>query len=180
MIILPYFLCVVRRKGMTCCVVCLNGTIFVYLKGSTKTVYMGHRCLLIRTHKYRKMANSFDGKIEKDSQVRGAAASAPSVAADGPAAPPTASERGPSSAAALLTAASPTPAGGGGGDRGSGGQPRREGVGRGRSRWLGNVVRGEVGNETTTRVVGRDFIRPGPAQTDEAQQVRGSEGTTCQ
>jgi hypothetical protein len=165
---------------MTCCVVCLYGTIFVYLKGSTKTMYMGHRCWLIRTHKYRKMANYFDGKIENDSQLRGAAASAPGVAATGPAAPPTASERGPSSAVALLMAASPTPARGGGGDRGRGGQPRRERVGRGRSRWLGNVVRGEVGNEAMTPVVGRDLVRPGPAQTDEAQQVGGSEVTTCQ
>jgi hypothetical protein len=39
----------------------------VYLKGSKKTMYMGHKCWLIRTHKYRKMADSFDGKIEKDS-----------------------------------------------------------------------------------------------------------------
>jgi hypothetical protein len=53
-------------------------------------------------------------------------------------------------------------------------------VGRGRSRWLGNVVRGEVGNEAMTPVVGRDLVRPGPAQTDEAQQVGGSEVTTCQ
>jgi hypothetical protein len=30
-------------------------------------VYMGHRRWLLRTHKYRKMADSFDGKIEKDS-----------------------------------------------------------------------------------------------------------------
>jgi hypothetical protein len=67
MITLPYFLCLVRKKEKTGCVVCLNGTIFVYLKGSKKTVYMGHRRWLIRTHKYRKMADSFDGKIEKDS-----------------------------------------------------------------------------------------------------------------
>jgi hypothetical protein len=56
-----------QKKGKTGCVVCLNGTIFVYLKGSKKTVYMGHRRWLIKTHKYRKMANSFDGKNEKDS-----------------------------------------------------------------------------------------------------------------
>jgi hypothetical protein len=53
-------------EGKTSCVVCLNGTIYVYLKGSTETVYMGHKHRLIRTHKYRKMADSFDGKIEKD------------------------------------------------------------------------------------------------------------------
>jgi hypothetical protein len=56
-----------QKKGKTGCVVCLNGTIFVYLKGSQKTVYMGHRRWLVRTHKYSKMADSFDGKIEKDS-----------------------------------------------------------------------------------------------------------------
>jgi hypothetical protein len=67
MINLPYFICLVRKKGKTGCVVCLNGTIFVYLKGSQKTVYMGHRRWQIRTHKYHKMADSFDGKIEKDS-----------------------------------------------------------------------------------------------------------------
>jgi hypothetical protein len=61
------FLCLVRKKGKTGCVVCLNGTIFVYLKGSQKTVYMGHRRWLLRTHKYRKMEDSFDRKIEKDS-----------------------------------------------------------------------------------------------------------------
>jgi hypothetical protein len=38
----------------------------VYLEGSQKIVYMGHRRWLIRTHKYRKMADSFDGNIEKD------------------------------------------------------------------------------------------------------------------
>jgi hypothetical protein len=56
-----------QKKGKMCCVVCLNGTISVDLKGSQKTVHMGHRCWLLRTHKYRKMADSFDGKIEKDS-----------------------------------------------------------------------------------------------------------------
>jgi hypothetical protein len=56
-----------QKKGKTCCVVCLNGTIFVYLKGSQKTVYMGHKRWLLRTHNYRKMADSFDGKIEKNS-----------------------------------------------------------------------------------------------------------------
>jgi hypothetical protein len=30
-----------QKKGKTGCVVCLSGTIFVYLKGSKKTVYMG-------------------------------------------------------------------------------------------------------------------------------------------
>jgi hypothetical protein len=35
-----------QKKRKTGCVVCLNGTIFVYLKGSQ------------RTHKYRKMADS--------------------------------------------------------------------------------------------------------------------------
>jgi hypothetical protein len=40
--------------------------------------------------------------------------------------------------------------------------------------WSGE---GEVGNEATTPVVGRD-VRP--AQTDEAEQVGGSGGTTCQ
>jgi hypothetical protein len=54
-----------QKKGKTVCVVCFNGTIFVYLKGSQKIVYMGHRHWLLRTHKYRKMADSFDGKIEK-------------------------------------------------------------------------------------------------------------------
>jgi hypothetical protein len=56
-----------QKKGKIGYVVSLNGTIFVYLKGSKKTVYMGHRRWLIRTHKYHKMADSFDGKIEKDS-----------------------------------------------------------------------------------------------------------------
>jgi hypothetical protein len=56
-----------QKKGKTGCVVCLNGTIFVYLKGSQKTVYMGHRCWLLRTHKYRKMVDYFDGKIKKNS-----------------------------------------------------------------------------------------------------------------
>jgi hypothetical protein len=56
-----------HRKGKTGCVVCLNGTIFLYLKGSQKTVYMGHRRWLLRTHMYRKMADSFDRNIEKDS-----------------------------------------------------------------------------------------------------------------
>jgi hypothetical protein len=55
-----------QKKRKTGCVVCLNGTIFVYLKGSQKTMYMGHRRWLLRTHKYRKMADSFNGKIEKD------------------------------------------------------------------------------------------------------------------
>jgi hypothetical protein len=55
-----------QKKGKTGCVVCLNHTIFVYLKGSQKTVNMGHKRWLLRTHKYRKMADSFDGKIEKD------------------------------------------------------------------------------------------------------------------
>jgi hypothetical protein len=54
-----------QKKGKTSCVVCLNGTISVYLKGSQKTVYMGHRRWLLRTHKYRKMADYFDRKIEK-------------------------------------------------------------------------------------------------------------------
>jgi hypothetical protein len=31
-----------QKKGKTGCVVCLNGTISAYLKGSQKTVYMGH------------------------------------------------------------------------------------------------------------------------------------------
>jgi hypothetical protein len=56
-----------QKKGKTGCVVCLNGIIFVCLKGSKKTVYMGHTHWLIRSHKYRKMPDSFDGKIEKDS-----------------------------------------------------------------------------------------------------------------
>jgi hypothetical protein len=62
-----FTLCLVRKKGKTSYVVCLNGTIFVYLKGSQKTVYMGHKRWLLKTHKYRKMADSFDVKIVKDS-----------------------------------------------------------------------------------------------------------------
>jgi hypothetical protein len=56
-----------QKKGTIGCVVCLNGTISMYLKGSQKTVYIRHRRWLLRTHKYRKMADSFDGKIDKDS-----------------------------------------------------------------------------------------------------------------
>ena len=52
-------------KGKTACVICLSGTKYVYLKGSTKTVYMGHRRWLLRSHKYRKMAEYFDGTNEK-------------------------------------------------------------------------------------------------------------------
>jgi hypothetical protein len=43
-----------QKKEKTGCVVCLNGTIFVYLKGSHKTVYMGHRRCLLRTHRKGK------------------------------------------------------------------------------------------------------------------------------
>ena len=51
-------------KGKTGCVVCLNDTISLYLKGSMKTVYMGNRRWLLKTHKYRKMPDYFDGNIE--------------------------------------------------------------------------------------------------------------------
>jgi hypothetical protein len=52
-------------KGKTICVVCLDGTISVYLRGSTKTVYMGHMHFLLKTHKYRKMIDYFDETNEK-------------------------------------------------------------------------------------------------------------------
>ena len=54
-----------QMKGKTACVVCLSGTKYVYLKGCMKTVYMGHRRWLLRSHKYRKMAEYFDGTNEK-------------------------------------------------------------------------------------------------------------------
>ena len=53
-------------KGKTTCVVCLDGTSYVYLKGSNKIVYMWHKRFLLKSHRYRKMADHFDGTNEKD------------------------------------------------------------------------------------------------------------------
>jgi hypothetical protein len=53
-------------KGKTPCTVCLDGTSFVYLKGSVKMVFMRHMCFLLKAHKYRKMKDFFDGTNEND------------------------------------------------------------------------------------------------------------------
>lgn len=53
-------------KGKTTCIVCLDGISSVYLKGSMKTVFMRHRRLLLKTHKYHRMKDFFDGTNEND------------------------------------------------------------------------------------------------------------------
>ena len=53
-------------KGKTGCVVCLNGTAFLYLSSSSKVVYMRHRRFLSVKHKYRKLKECFDNTHEKD------------------------------------------------------------------------------------------------------------------
>uniref|UniRef100_K3Y220 Transposase-associated domain-containing protein n=1 Tax=Setaria italica TaxID=4555 RepID=K3Y220_SETIT len=50
-------------KGRT---TCLDGTSYVYLKGSMKTVFMRHRRFLLKTHKDRRMKDFFDGTNEND------------------------------------------------------------------------------------------------------------------
>jgi hypothetical protein len=55
-----------RIKGKTGCVVCIDTTAFLFLPGSKKTVYMRHRRLLLKSHRYRKMKDHFDNTIEKD------------------------------------------------------------------------------------------------------------------
>jgi hypothetical protein len=42
-------------KGKTGCVVCIDGTCYMYLKGSNKMVYMRHRQFLVKGHRYIKV-----------------------------------------------------------------------------------------------------------------------------
>jgi hypothetical protein len=54
-----------KRKSCACHV-CIDETTLVYLLSSRKLVYMRHRWLLPRKHKYCKMKSHFDNTIEKD------------------------------------------------------------------------------------------------------------------
>ena len=40
-------------KGNSGCVVCIDGTCYTYLNASKKMVYMRHRRLLVKKHRYR-------------------------------------------------------------------------------------------------------------------------------
>uniref|UniRef100_K3Y3E7 Transposase-associated domain-containing protein n=1 Tax=Setaria italica TaxID=4555 RepID=K3Y3E7_SETIT len=53
-------------KGKTACIVCLDGTSYVYLKGFMKTVFMRHRRFVLKTHKYHRMKDFFDDTNEND------------------------------------------------------------------------------------------------------------------
>jgi hypothetical protein len=55
-----------QTKGKSRCPICLDGTVSVYLPLSKKLVFMQHRRLLERKHKYRKMKRHFDNTVEKD------------------------------------------------------------------------------------------------------------------
>ncbi|XP_015619179.1 uncharacterized protein [Oryza sativa Japonica Group] len=52
-------------KGKTGCIICVDGTVYRYLKRSKKLVYMRHRRFLRKNHSYRSQAEYFDGTIEK-------------------------------------------------------------------------------------------------------------------
>ncbi|XP_052137336.1 uncharacterized protein LOC127755701 [Oryza glaberrima] len=52
-------------KGKTGCVICVDGTVYRYLKGSKKLVYMRHRRFLRKNHSYRSQAKYFDSTVEK-------------------------------------------------------------------------------------------------------------------
>jgi hypothetical protein len=58
-------------KGKTGCTVCIDATCHTYLKGSGKSVYMGHRHFLRPDHRYRheSMNKFFDGKAETITEV---------------------------------------------------------------------------------------------------------------
>ena len=53
-------------KGKSGCVVCIDGTCYTYLNGSTKLVYMRHRRFLNKKHRYRhpSMNQFFDNEPE--------------------------------------------------------------------------------------------------------------------
>ena len=53
-------------KGRTGCTVCVDDTIWSFLEGSRKVVYLGYRRFLVEGHRYRskKFYNHFDGKTE--------------------------------------------------------------------------------------------------------------------
>jgi hypothetical protein len=55
-------------KGKTACVVCLDGTSYVYLNASKKTVYLRHRRFLKENHKYRsiKFVHYYDNTLETE------------------------------------------------------------------------------------------------------------------
>jgi hypothetical protein len=54
--------------GKTACVVCLDGTSYVYLNASKKTVYLRHRRFLKENHKYRsiKFVHYYDNTLETE------------------------------------------------------------------------------------------------------------------
>ena len=56
-----------QTKGKHGCVVCVDGTSYLYLPSSRKMVYMRHRRFLPKNHNYRKMGRHIDGTVEKDS-----------------------------------------------------------------------------------------------------------------
>ena len=51
-------------KGEKGCVVCLDDTVFLYLKNCKKLVFMGTRRFLEENHEYRRMRSQFDNQIE--------------------------------------------------------------------------------------------------------------------
>src|SRR6266508_1099474 len=54
-----------QMKGNKGCLICLGDTLYMYLVGSNKLVYMRSRWLLPPSHRYRKMRKEFDGTEEK-------------------------------------------------------------------------------------------------------------------
>ncbi len=50
-----------RKMGR---VICVDGTVHRYLKGSKKLVYMRHRCFLRKNHSYHSKAEYFDSAVE--------------------------------------------------------------------------------------------------------------------
>src|ERR1041384_6346273 len=55
-----------QTKGKQGCVVCCDGTAYMYLPHSRKLVYMRHRRFLSQDHKYRRIKNRFTTTVEED------------------------------------------------------------------------------------------------------------------
>ncbi|KAL7588025.1 hypothetical protein Lser_V15G35834 [Lactuca serriola] len=53
-----------KTKGKKACPICEDQTSSIWLKNCKKTVYMGHRRFLPKSHRFRKKTIEFDGSIE--------------------------------------------------------------------------------------------------------------------
>jgi hypothetical protein len=57
-------------KEKTVCVICVDQTESIYLPSSSKLVYMRHRKLLPRKHKYHQWKTWLDGTIKNEEALK--------------------------------------------------------------------------------------------------------------